>query len=83
MDDFLYDSEKAYITDIVGRHYLKLENLYETPCPSSLLGIYIVNDLSLQKKWPINLLEKKLFHFKVPWDNHSSVIFPFLHLQSS
>lgn len=80
MDSLSYDINKKNIVGLFGRQYLRIENLYESPCPSSLLDIHLVKELSLPKTWPIHLLEKKLFLFKVLWDSDTCVVFPLLHL---
>ncbi|KAF0769611.1 Uncharacterized protein FWK35_00004945 [Aphis craccivora] len=44
---------------LIGRKFLKLNNLFEIPCKSSLLDIYIVEKLSQPLFWPIKEIQHK------------------------
>lgn len=62
---------------IIGNEFLHKEDFYNKPCPSSLLGIFVVNNLSDLKIWPIKDIKTK--YVKLPLDN-KFVVFPLLHL---
>lgn len=63
---------------IVGKSFLKKDDLYVIPCPSSLLGIYKVDRLSELECWSINLVKNKCINFEHEGEN---IIFPLLHTQ--
>jgi len=62
---------------IIGNQFCHKEDLYNIPCPSSLIGIFIVHNLSKLKIWPIKNIKTK--YVKLPLDNNKFAVFPLLH----
>lgn len=62
---------------IIGKEFLHRENLYDKSCPSSLLGIFVVDNLSDFKIWLIK--DIKIKYVQLPLNNKFAV-FPLLHL---
>lgn len=62
---------------IIGNEFLHRQDLYDKPCPSSLLGIFVVDNLSDFKIWPIK--DIKIKYVQLPLNNKFAV-FPLLHL---
>lgn len=62
---------------IIGNEFLHREDLYDKPCPSSLLGIFVVDNLSDFKIWPLKDIKMK--YVQLPLNNKFAV-FPLLHL---
>jgi len=44
---------------IIGNEFCHKENLYNIPCHSSLIGIFIIDNLSELKMWPVEDVETK------------------------
>jgi hypothetical protein len=61
---------------IIGNEFRDTEDLYNVPCPSSVIGIFIVDNLSELKMWPIENIKTK--YVKLPLGNKFAV-FPLLH----
>jgi hypothetical protein len=61
---------------VMGKRFLKLDNLYEKPCESSVLKIYKASKLSSLLTWPITDVETKNVAFPVK-DYYK--VFPLLH----
>lgn len=68
---------KRKITVIIGREFLRKENLFNIPCSSSLLGIYIVHSYSELKSWPLKNLKTK--YVKLPHTKDKYAVFPLIH----
>jgi len=69
---------KGLKTDvIIGNEFLHREDLYNKPCLSSLLGIFVVDNLSDFKIWPVTGI--KIKYVQLPLNNKFAV-FPLLHL---
>lgn len=72
----------AYCTNlkipvIIGREFLEKEDLFKIPCPSSLLGIFIVHSYSKLKSWPLKNVGKK--YVKLPYGENKYTVFPLTH----
>lgn len=52
---------------IIGNEFLHREDLYDKPCPSSLLGIFVVDKLSDLKIWPVKDIKTK--YVQLPLNN--------------
>lgn len=77
VENIVYCSNKnGYV--IIGRKFLEKQDLYITPCSSSLLGIFHVNKLLMLKVWPKNYIIQKMFLYKIPNDD-SFAVFPLGH----
>lgn len=64
---------------IIGKHFIKQSPLYLYPCDSSLLNIYILENFSNLKIWPISLISSKCI--VVPYiNNNTYVCFPIIHI---
>jgi len=53
--------------------------MFEIPCKSSLLGIYIVEKLSEQLYWPIEEIQHKNCLFAIPGKCGSFASVPLIH----
>lgn len=62
---------------IIGREFLEKEDLFNVPCPSSLLGIYVVHSYSDLKSWPLKNVIRK--YVKLPYGNDKYAAFPLIH----
>lgn len=62
---------------IIGREFLEKKDLYNVPCPSSLLGIYIIHSYSNLKSWPLKSVVRK--YMKLPLENDKYAVFPLIH----
>lgn len=69
--------EKRNISVIIGYEFLKKEDLFNVPCPSSLLGIYAVRLHSVLKSWPLNSIIKK--YVKLSYGNDRYAVIPLIH----
>lgn len=65
---------------VIGTAYINLRNLYLIPCPSSELGIYVVNneDVSQLQEWYADDVEFQCI--KLLTNNNDVAIFPLVHL---
>jgi len=68
---------KRNIPVIKGREFLKKEDLFNLPCPSSLLGIYLVHSCSDLKSWPLKHVIRK--YVKLPYGDDKYAVFPLIH----
>lgn len=68
---------KRNIPVIIGYEFLEKEDFYTVPCPSSILGIYIVHSYSDLKSWPLKNVIKK--YVQLPYGVDKFVVFPLLH----
>jgi len=66
---------------IIGKEYLKRSDLYKLPCPSSILGIYEVDDLSEFMTWPVKDIEFKYFSFPICLDSTRMAVVPLHHTE--
>jgi hypothetical protein len=62
---------------VTGRCYEKFNDFFYNPCSSSMFGIQIVNQLGHLQTWDIGQVKMKLV--RLPIDNYSSLIIPFVH----
>lgn len=69
-------SEELGTDVIIGHEFRHTEDLYTILCPSSAIGVFIINDLSQLKMWPIESIITK--YVKLPLGNKFAV-FPLLH----
>lgn len=69
-------SQDFHVAVIIGRSFLTKKCFFKIPCDSSLLGIYVVEKLSLPKVWPISLIRTKYVYYKY---KQSFIVFPLLH----
>lgn len=63
VENFATDSQGGLV--VVGKELLVSENMYDFPCPSSLLGIVYVQRTSRLKAWRASLITRKCF--RMPW----------------
>ncbi|KAL3208542.1 hypothetical protein MRX96_049501 [Rhipicephalus microplus] len=61
---------------IIGRKFLKCEDFYSLPCPSSILGIYSVSQPSSLRYWPLKNISQKCLKVYL---KRKSIVFPLLH----
>ncbi|KYM98827.1 hypothetical protein ALC62_10457, partial [Cyphomyrmex costatus] len=71
---------KRTIPVIIGYELLRQDNLFNVPCPSSLLGIYIVHLCSNLKSWPLQSIVKK--YIKLLYEENRYAVFPLIHTQT-
>lgn len=71
--------KKRNIPMIIGYEFLEKKDLFDVPCPSSLLGIYCVHLLSHLKSWPLETVITK--YVKLPCGNDTFAVFPLLHIE--
>lgn len=69
---------KRNIPVIISYEFLEREDLFTTPCPSSLLGIYIVHSYSDLKSWPLENVTKKYVQLRYGEDKYA--VFPLIHI---
>ncbi|CAN7984520.1 unnamed protein product, partial [Ixodes hexagonus] len=62
---------------LIGRKFQPITDLYAHPCPSSMLGIYLVSDLSPLSSWPLSAISQKCV--RIPIDTKFAVL-PLVHL---
>ncbi|XP_071575335.1 uncharacterized protein [Temnothorax nylanderi] len=65
---------------IIGHEFLDKEDLYNIPCPSSLLGTYIVCSQSNLKSWPLHNIINK--YVKLPYEDEKYAVFPLIHMET-
>ncbi|XP_070159008.1 uncharacterized protein [Polyergus mexicanus] len=63
---------------IIGHEFCHRKDLYDIPCPLSLIGIFIVENLSELKMWRIENVKTKYVKLPLIKDNKFAV-FPLLH----
>lgn len=68
---------KRNVPVIIGREFLERNDLYNIPCPSSLLEIYSVHSCSELKSWPLKNVVRK--YVKLPYENDKYAVFPLIH----
>lgn len=80
VQNILYDNNLDCMV-VIGKPYIDKTNLYEIPCPSSLLNCYAVTYLAQNNEvWPISDIEYKCL--ALPWNlngNSCLAVFPLLH----
>nr|XP_018911956.1 PREDICTED: uncharacterized protein LOC109040458 isoform X1 [Bemisia tabaci] len=80
-DNFAWSDEYNEMV-IIGKRYLRKENLYETPhLQSSDLNIFKVERLSKRQMWRTSDIKAKCARF--PLDEVTSAVFPLLHSDHS
>lgn len=63
---------------IIGNEFCHRKDLYYIPCPSSLIGIYVVENLDSElKMWSIKNVKTK--YVKLLMEDNKFAIFPLLH----
>lgn len=62
---------------VIGRHFEKLTELFNVPCSSNILGIYMASELSCLKSWHLDDIIEKIVCF--PLNDNESVVIPFVH----
>lgn len=62
---------------IIGHEFLEKEDLYNLPCPSSILGIYMVHSHSILKSWPLEDVVCK--YVQLPCADNKYAVFPLIH----
>lgn len=62
---------------IIGYTFLEKENLFNTPCLSSMLGIYSVHLRSDLKSWPLKNVVRKFV--QLPCKDDKYAVFPLIH----
>jgi len=65
---------------IIGRKFLRKENLFTLPCLSSKLGIYEVHTLSKLASWPVHHIDSKICLYPIPRKKSKYAAFPLLHI---
>lgn len=68
---------KENIPVIIGYEFLKKEEFFNIPCPSSLLDIYVVHTYSDLKSWPLKNVIRK--YVQLPYGDEKYVVFPLIH----
>ncbi|KYQ55446.1 hypothetical protein ALC60_05670 [Trachymyrmex zeteki] len=63
----------------IGRKYLIKNDLFDVPCPSSLIDIYVVSDISELFIYEISDIVNKMLI--IPYTNNTSVVIPLLHIE--
>ncbi|KAK3928025.1 CLAVATA3/ESR (CLE)-related protein 4A-1 [Frankliniella fusca] len=61
---------------VVGKKFLKLENLFSFPCDSSRFGIFHASSLSGLSTWPVRNIKSKCFRMPFKDGNYVLVDFP-------
>jgi len=69
---------KQNIPVIIGYEFLEKNDLFHIPCPSSILGIYIVHLYSALKSWPLKDVIRK--YVQLPYSENKYVVFPLIHM---
>ncbi|KAB0790543.1 hypothetical protein PPYR_05331 [Photinus pyralis] len=64
------------VVTVIGQKYLVLENLYNLPCESSKLNIFVVSKEGPIKSWELPQVLHKFFKLTL---NNKVVVFPLLH----
>jgi hypothetical protein len=64
---------------VVGRPFLQVESLYQTPCDSKILKIFRVSEIGRRSHWPVNQI--KLKYLVLPFLLDSFAAFPLHHCQ--
>ncbi|EZA53826.1 hypothetical protein X777_06705, partial [Ooceraea biroi] len=62
---------------IIGNEFYNKKDLYDIPCPLSLIGIFIVEKLSELKIWPVEDVKTK--YVKLPFKDNKFAVFPLIH----
>lgn len=64
---------------VIGKKYNKTADFYTKPCPSSIIGIELVDNLNeIFSYWPVTHIHKKIIC--LPYNTNSSfVVLPLLH----
>ena len=67
---------------VIGRKYVHNNDLYTTPCKSSLLGIYESKVLSSKLySWPVESIKNKYVRIPVPRKKSTFALIPLLHVK--
>lgn len=77
VENFAVDDNNEHF--LIGRKYEYLCNLYEKPCPSSLLDIHVAKQLSSLRHWPIGVVKSKCMRLPVPKEMDTYAVIPLLH----
>ena len=70
------NNEKIY--KIIGTELKKHQSLYNLPCQSSLIGIYVAKLVDELNEWPISSIRNKMW--KIPLSEDLFVVNPLLHV---
>lgn len=62
---------------VIGKEYQTKYDFYQIPCSSSMLDIYVVDNLSERKWWCISDICKKLV--RLPYKENKYIVFPLIH----
>jgi len=63
----------------IGKKFMIKADLFQVPCLSSLLDIYVVSNLSELCIWPISDITKKMLI--MPYSSNTFVVIPLLHIE--
>lgn len=67
----------------LGRKYERKESFYTLPCDSSVVGIYVIFDLSKKRKrWPLSSIKKKYVKLPLPECPGKFVVLSLMHLEA-
>lgn len=72
-----YSSTNSKELVIIGHQFECKEKYYSTPCDSSVLGIYVVSQLSKLKLWPLRCVNIKYAKYSLSDDKF--IVIPLLH----
>lgn len=72
----IFSEENKYV--VSGRKFKKYENLYEKPCLSKVLQIFVVSGLSSLKIWSLSDISIKMVLFPI---RNAYAAFPLLHCE--
>ena len=68
---------------VVGQQFSKIDNLYIIPCPSSLVGVYKVSELSSKVElWQIDEIDKKVLMIPLKTEGNCYAAMSLLHGKS-
>jgi len=69
---------KRNISVITGHEFLEKNDLFHIPCPSSILGIYIVHLYAALKSWLLKDVIRK--YVQLPYIENKYVVFSLIHM---
>lgn len=65
---------------VIGNEFCHRKDFYDIPCPSSLIGIFIVENLNLElKMWPVENVTIKYVKLQLVTKENKFAVFPLLH----
>lgn len=62
---------------IIGRLFLEKQDFFTIPCPSSMVNIFVVRNMSCLNYWPIHMISEKIV--RLPFVQDKYVVLPLLH----